>query len=70
MRLLTDDEVADQLNISKTWLQHMRGLERRDPKDRVPAWVDSTQTSWRPRVRGTQQSAVDEWLQRNTVRVG
>lgn len=63
--LLPDEEVARQLNISKKRLQNLRTLERGESHDLIPEWVE-TGTSWRPRVRGTTQEAVDAWTERNT----
>lgn len=63
--LLPDEEVARQLNISKKRLQNLRTLERGEAHDLIPAWVESG-TSWRPRVRGTTQEAIDAWKERNT----
>lgn len=62
--LLTDCEVAKQLGVSVHQLQADRGLDRGDGGDRVPAWIE-VGTSWRPRARGTRQSAVDAWLDRH-----
>ncbi|SIK51577.1 Uncharacterised protein [Mycobacteroides abscessus subsp. abscessus] len=63
-RLLTDDEVAEQIGCSKSKLHNDRGLDRGDGGDRVPKWIE-VGTSWRKRTRGTRQSAVDEWLDRH-----
>lgn len=63
--LLPDEEVARQLNISKKRLQNLRTLERGFSHDLIPEWVEAG-TSWRPRVRGTTQEAIDAWAERNT----
>lgn len=63
-RLLSDDEVAEQIGCSKSRLQADRALDRGDGGDRVPKWIQAG-NSWRPRTRGTRQSAVNEWLDRH-----
>lgn len=62
--LLTDKEVAEQIGYSVYQLQADRALDR---GDRVPAWIE-VGTSWRPRARGTRQSAVDAWLDRHETK--
>lgn len=66
--LLPDEEVARQLNISKKRLQNLRGLDRGDGLGRIPSWVDAPGTAWRPRVRGTRQSAIDAWMDRHETK--
>lgn len=63
-RLLTDREVAAQIAVGADQLQADRGLDRGDGGDRVPSWIE-VGNSWRPRARGTRQSAVDAWLDRH-----
>lgn len=65
--LLTDKEVAEQIGYSVNQLQADRALDRGDGGDRVPAWIE-VGTSWRPRARGTRQSAVDAWLDRHETK--
>ncbi|WP_172170960.1 hypothetical protein QYM46_13160 [Brevibacterium sp. K11IcPPYGO002] len=65
--LLTDKEVAEQIGYSVYQLQADRALDRGDGGDRVPAWIE-VGTSWRPRARGTRQSAVDAWLDRHETK--
>lgn len=67
--LLTDKEVANQIGCSVDQLQAGRALDRGDWADRVPAWIEVGE-SWRPRARGTRQSAVDAWLDRRETRGG
>lgn len=66
-RLLTDKEVAEQIGYSVYQLQADRALDRIEWDDRVPAWIE-VGTSWRPRARGTRQSAVDAWLDRHETK--
>lgn len=66
-RLLSDREVADQINMSVKQLQNLRSLDRGDNLGRIPAWVDQPGDAWRKRVRGTTQESVDAWIARNTV---
>lgn len=65
-RLLSDREVADQINMSVKQLQNLRSLDRGDNLGRIPAWVDQPGMR-RKRVRGTTQESVDAWIARNTV---
>jgi len=62
--LLSDQEVAEQIGCSVYQLRADRALDRGDRGDRAPAWIE-VGTSWRPRARGTRQSAVDAWLDRH-----
>lgn len=67
MKLLTDKEVAEQIGCTVSQLQSDRALDRGDNRDRVPKWID-VGDSWRPRCRGTRQSAVDAWLDRHETK--
>ena len=64
-KLLTDDEVAERINMSKKRLQNLRGEQRGLDMDQIPAWVE-VGNSWRPRVLGTRESEVNAWLDRHT----
>ncbi|MFB9776168.1 hypothetical protein [Brevibacterium otitidis] len=68
-RLLNDEEVGRQIGMAAETVKSRRYLERGEPKDRIPRWVDMPgRPAHSPRCLGFQQHEVDAWLKRNTVK--